>query len=279
MTAAAKIKASSPEQHRKNLIRLLTANSHRHHLWDVFSDFCEMGALAMSNSVDLAHYEEREKRYLSIVQKYEPSEVQRFPQMLAELTMAMEYGPDDVLGKVFGELDLGNSARGQFFTPYEVCTLMARQLVGDGADLRSTIEDRGFIRVSEPACGAGAMVIAMADVLHSYGINYQQSMHVCAQDIDSRAVHMAYLQFSLLNIPAVVILGNTLSLEEREHWYTPAHLLGLWNVRLNRGYALGSKRDLQVAEIYPAPAEGLPLQVSPEVAHIKASSGEQFALF
>lgn len=279
MTAAAKIKASSPEEHRKNLIRLLNANSHRHHLWDVFADFCEMGALAFSNSVDLAQYEEREKRYLSIVKKYEPSEVQRFSQMLAELTMAMEYGPDDVLGKVFGELDLGNSARGQFFTPYEVCTLMARQLVGDGADLRATIEDRGFIRVSEPACGAGAMVIAMADVLHADGINYQQSLHVCAQDIDSRAVHMAYLQFSLLNIPAVIILGNTLMMEERECWYTPAHLLGLWNVKLHRGYSLGSRIGLSQEAPEAAPVEKCPLPVTSRVGNSQPCPGEQFALF
>lgn len=96
--ANAKTESSSPAEHRKNLIRLLNANSHRHHLWDVFADFCEMGALAISNSVDLAQRNEREKRYMSVIKKYEPSEVHRFPQMLAELTMAMEYGPDDVLG-------------------------------------------------------------------------------------------------------------------------------------------------------------------------------------
>ncbi|WP_257154473.1 hypothetical protein [Pseudomonas sp. ICMP 8385] len=43
-------KASNPAEHRKTLIRLLNANSHRHHLWDVFADFCEMGALGMLRS-------------------------------------------------------------------------------------------------------------------------------------------------------------------------------------------------------------------------------------
>ena len=228
----AKTESSSPAEHRKNLIRLLNANSHRHHLWDVFADFCEMGALAMSNSVDLAQRNEREKRYMSVIKKYEPSEVHRFPQMLAELTMAMEYGPDDVLGQVFSELELGNSARGQFFTPYPVCQIMASQLIGDGKELRERSQERGFVTLNEPACGAGAMVIAFAEAMKKSGLNYQSYLHVTAQDVDQRAVHMAYLQLSLMHIPAILILGNTIMLEEREHWYTPAHILGLWNYKL-----------------------------------------------
>ena len=50
-------------------------------------------------------------------------------------------------------------------------------------------------------------------------INYQQHLHVTAVDVDSRAAHMAYVQLALLNVPAVVIVGNTLTLEEREHGY------------------------------------------------------------
>lgn len=64
--------------------------------------------------------------------------------------------------------------------------------------------------------------------------NYQQHMHVVAQDLDEKAVHMAYVQLSLMHIPAVVIHGNTLSLEERARWYTPAHILGGWGWRLAR---------------------------------------------
>ncbi|EMU5677277.1 type I restriction endonuclease subunit M [Pseudomonas aeruginosa] len=273
--ANAKTEASSPAEHRKNLIRLLNANSHRHHLWDVFADFCEMGALAMSNSVDLAQRNERENRYLSIIKKYEPSEVHRFPQMLAELTMAMEYGPDDVLGQVFGELELGNNARGQFFTPYPICKLMASQLIGDGADLRKRLDERGFITVNEPASGAGAMVIAIAEALRDEGFNYQRCLHVTAQDVDSRAVHMTYLQLSLLHIPAILILGNTLALEERQLWYTPAHVLGLWSARLNRSQAVAS-------EIIESPAENAKPNLYQDPAPLPAphlNRGQQIALF
>ena len=230
-------------QHRSQIVKLLHANSRSRNLWDVFSDFVEMGALAFANKVDLAQFDERENRYLRIVKRYSPEEVSRFCEMLAHLTNAMHLGPDDVLGKVFSELELGNSARGQFFTPYEVCRLMAQMKFRDADELQQVINQRGYVTVHEPACGAGAMIIAMADTFHHMGINYQQNLHVVAQDVDSRAVHMAYLQLTLMHVPAIIILGNTLTLEQREVWYTPAHVLGNWKRKLSQGYLEGSELD------------------------------------
>jgi hypothetical protein len=37
----------------------------------------------------------------------------------------------------------------------------------------------------------------------SQGVNDQQHLHITAVDIDIRAVHMTYLQLSLLRVPAV----------------------------------------------------------------------------
>ena len=53
-------------------------------------------------------------------------------------------------------------------------------------------------------------------------------MLVTATDIDLKCVHMCYLQLSLLGIPAVVIHGNSLTLEEHSHWFTPAYILDGW---------------------------------------------------
>lgn len=48
---------------------------------------------------------------------------------------------------------------------------------------------------------------------------------------------MSYLQLSLLHIPAVVIHGNSLSLQVWSRWHTPAHVLGGWRRRLERRHA------------------------------------------
>jgi hypothetical protein len=53
-------------------------------------------------------------------------------------------------------------------------------------------------------------------------------------DVDRNAALMCYTQLSLWNVPAEIIVGNTLSWEIREVWYTPAHHLGLWKYRLRR---------------------------------------------
>ena len=126
-------------------------------------------------------------------------------------------------------LELGDNFKGQFFTPYSVSKMMAAITL---QGVESVIADRGFVRVSEPTSGAGGMVIAAADVLAEQGFNYQRCMHVVTQDIDMTAVHMTYVQLTLLHIPAVVIWGNTLAMESRARWYTPAHILGGWGRRL-----------------------------------------------
>ena len=74
------------DKHQKELAKLLQANCSRRHLHDVFRDFCELAALAISNSVDRSQWDKREARYLKIVSAYERAEVMRFCEMLTALT-------------------------------------------------------------------------------------------------------------------------------------------------------------------------------------------------
>lgn len=248
--------------HRKNLIKLIEANGRQHGTWQVFSDFVEMAAISLSNAVDRAQSEGREARYMEIVSRYSREEVERFPQMLGELVMELENGPADVLGQVFMEMELGNKWHGQFFTPYEICRLMAGMMVDD--HMRGLIEARGFIRANEPTSGGGAMIIALADEMQRVGINYQRHLHVVAQDLDIKAVHMTYVQLALLHIPAVVIQGNTLALEERSRWYTPAHVLGGWSWKLK---AAERRDELPREEAAPIAIEIAPVMpaLQPEI--------------
>ena len=64
------------------------------------------------------------------------------------------------------------------------------------------------------------------------------------------AALMCYIQLSLWNVPAEVIVGNTLSWEIREVWYTPAHHLGMWKHRLSR-----NAETLEVAGQEPEQAQ------------------------
>ena len=85
-----------------------------------------MFACSLSNPVDKFHYEEREKRYLKIIKKYNKREQEQFPELAAYVVMALEENPEqDFLGSIFMELNLGDKSNSQFFTPYHVCELMA----------------------------------------------------------------------------------------------------------------------------------------------------------
>ena len=215
----------------KSLSKLLTGLSPRHDTFTVFSDFVGMAAISISNAVDLNSATAREADYMAIVKRYERKEdLDVFPRALAELTLALEDDMGDVLGRVFHELSLQNKWAGQFFTPDHICRLMAGISLTD--DLKKTIEERGYIHASEPSVGSGAMIIALARTIREAGLNEQQALHVTAVDVDIRAVHMAYIQLSLLNIPAVIVHGNSITLEEWSHWHTPARILGGWRHRI-----------------------------------------------
>jgi N-6 DNA Methylase len=198
---------------------------------------------------------------MALIKRYKPEELATFPKMLGEVVLALEDEPSDVLGRTFHDLELHNKWSGQFFSPYPLCRMMAKMTLGDEEDVRARIAERGFVTAQEPACGSGAMVIALAHEMRELGINYQQHLHVTAIDVDPKCVHMAYVQFALLHIPAVIVHGNTLSLEECGRWYTPAHIMDGWTWKLRRepdganeiqGVPEPSKPDR------PPPADGKP---------------------
>lgn len=240
--------------HRNKLIKLIERASGRRGKWDVFRDFVTMAA-AVFSKLDLNQASRREEEYLACAGRYSKEELALFPQMLAELTMGMQACPRDILGEAFMMLDLGNANRGQFFTPYELCQSIAQ--VTFSAVTQETIDKQGFITIQEPACGAGAMVIAAAMYLLEKGINYQQCIHVTAIDVDATAAMMAFVQFSLLHIPATVVNGNSLTLQEYDRWYTPAHIIDLWGPRLRSQQAeMHAEQDEPASEIHETPAPG-----------------------
>lgn len=263
--------ARPPPDHRKNLLKLFNSLAYKHSAWQVFADFNEAAAISLSNAVDLAQAETREARYMQLIQRYSRDELQAFPQMLGELTLALEDRPSDVLGHAFHELELHNKWAGQFFTPYDVCRMMAKMILG-GTDPAAIVAERGFVTAAEPAVGSGAMVIALAEEMREAGLNYQRQLHVTATDVDIKCVHMAYTQFSLLHIPAIVVHGNSLSGEVFGQWFTPAHIMGGWSYRLRAA-----------APIQPEAPAATPAQASavPEPEHPTPPRGKvsQLKLF
>lgn len=220
-------------------IKLYRELTYRWTPWEVWQDFVTMYACAISNAVDKSHFDEREAMYLKRIQKYSKKEQELFPQLAAEVVLALEKNPEqDFLGKIFMELNLSNDSGGQFFTPYNVCRMMAEMTVGD---VVAHVEKHGYITINDPACGAGATLIAAvhaaAKPLSEAGFNWQNHVLVTAQDIDYTVALMCYIQLSLLGAAAYIKIGNTFtepmdSTDTLEnYWFTPMYFSGVWSAR------------------------------------------------
>jgi type I restriction-modification system DNA methylase subunit len=204
----------------------------KYHLFDLFRDFCELAALSLVNAADRREHiwQQREDRYLRTINRYDdPADRESMARLLAHVINGLDAELCDFMGEVFGEMEQHNAAQGQFFTPFDVSYAIALITLGGRAP---ELESQPFIRVQEPSVGSGGMVLAFAKAMRQAGHNPQTQLHVVGVDVDSRAVHMAYIQLALAGIPAVLYVGNTLTMEMREEWKTPMHIMGGWDFRL-----------------------------------------------
>ena len=192
---------------------------HRHKVWD---DLITCFAISLHNAV--AKDEELEKKYLNIIGNYQRPEQLEMPKLVALLVGAFEKsGFRDLLGEIYMEMGIGAKNLGQFFTPYEVSKLIAKMTMD-----RDMIETQKYITLHEPACGSGGMVVAKADVMHEEGYNPQKQLLAYCVDVDQTAAMMCYIQLALWGIPAVVTVGNTLTMQFSRTMLTPMYHLGGW---------------------------------------------------
>ena len=247
--------------HVRTFTRLFNETARYHHRYEVFRDFVMMAGISVHNAI--LKSEELENEYLRIVDRYTKEDAVRMSHLLGEVVMGLDVYPCDFLGSVFMELELGSNQIGQFFTPFEVSKLMAQVVHGETID---ELSNKPFITLSEPACGAGGMVIAFAQTMFEKGLNPQQQLWVNCVDVDPVAAMMTYLQLSLLNIPAEVVTGNTLTMQFSRVMRTPAHYLGFWDGKLSR-----ARSKFEVDE-----AENAPMAVSQNMVIAKE---EQMSLF
>lgn len=187
------------------------------------------------------------QRYQTAVEHYTEDERQALVQLCAIVVEALENKVYDFLGSVFMQLELGDRYKAQHFTPSHVAQVMATITLSNCHHL---IQRRGFITLQEPTCGSGVMIIESYNYLRQERFNPQQQMWVQARDLDFTAAMMCYIQMTLLHIPGEVIIGNTLTDDVYHHLYTPAHMLGNWNKKLECA-DLETEPELQIIEAEP----------------------------
>ena len=199
--------------------------------YSVLGDFFEASAISVKNAVDFTDRDVYEKRFQDIAKSYGKDGMQVFSECLAmfndEIHAAIEGKAmfRDFAGELYMNSGTNSKSLGQFFTPYHISHLMAEVNLEKDRFLKEIEEnpDR-VITFYEPTCGAGGLMVAAIDAMHSAGINYAHNMFIDCGDIDPRCFHMSYLTLSLLGAPAVVRLGDALSMKYHRAWFTPAYI-------------------------------------------------------
>lgn len=240
--AKAAVTRSIRDDHQKNFLKIFEGLTGKHNRWEIWRDFIHLTAIEISNSTDRLNAPERTKTYQTIISKYSDAEQNKFAELLAEVIMGMEQNPDqDFLGELYMLCELGNDASGQFFTPYDVCRCMVE--ISGGSD--PAAENAGFFSVSDPACGAGATLLAFLNVCKRRNICYHNKVLVIAQDIDFIVGLMCYIQCSFMGCAGYVVIGDTLvnpataydsrgllpAGPQNRIWYMPLFSTDVWYMR------------------------------------------------
>ena len=111
--------------------------------------------------------------------------------------------------------------------------MIAHMIAGD-----SSLPPEGPVTLCEPACGAGAMILAYAKALSPEN---RCRLRVTAIDISKTACDMCFINTTLWAIPAEVIHGNTLSMKFFASWRN-IHWVFRGRLHLFAGLAAGQNQ-------------------------------------
>lgn len=156
-------------------------------------------------------YGTQEDLYHEAIKPYKskPEILDLYAEAFGELVNTYQEGSRyaDHLGDYHMSLQGKKSAQatGEYFTPMPVAELIA--------SLTGVERSNGKpIKVLEPACGSGRMVLAKAKILEEAGMSVDH-LEAEAWDVTQSCFFMAYINMTLWAIPARVVHGNTLTQE------------------------------------------------------------------
>ena len=219
------------EKYYKQFVDNFNLLSQRYDKYRIFLDFLKLASYSMYNVFRKS--EEIESKYLNIVKTYRKEELEIFGKIFGELTLMYEYKNEivDILGEFYMQNKIGNNSLGQFFTPFHIAEFMGKINCGTKEQMEKIIDKNGYITLSEPCCGAGAMILGFVKALKDEDINYQQNLLVYAVDISEICAYMTYVQLSLYGIPAIVFCGDSITQKMNFQLETPFYFMNYWKFR------------------------------------------------
>ncbi len=174
---------------------------------DVFGDVVGMFAASLEKPFT-NHAEECEKRYMSLVGNYTKAEAAHLPVLLGILVQALEEKRESFLGPVLEEIGAANTRNGQFLTPASIANVCGRICAG-GIDHKPG----EVVKVSDPACGCGVLLISQGEEMLKAGIP-QRDIFLVGGDIDLRGCDSTFVELTLLGYAARIDHQNAMTMQD-----------------------------------------------------------------
>jgi hypothetical protein len=214
---------------RKSFASHMNSLSQRYGVGTVFSDMLTMIICAFS-------MQKQETLYFETIKPYKKSEVTTFGEAFASLVIEMtgdNSGMIDVLGEYFMEF-LSFGRNGQFFTPMNICDMMAR----------ITSPTKPSERILDLACGSGRMLMAAAKL--------NRNATFFGADLDMNCAKMTLVNMCLNSMYGEVACMNSLSNQWYAGWKIEHTIYGIPCIR--KISEIESEIHLKLPEIQKIPA-------------------------
>lgn len=213
----------------KTLVQIANITRGRISQSQTFSDFIAYSALTFSIRTDPVHAEKRSNALKQLKDTYNDAEWNSFHDGLvalsSEVVKNIQLGKfTDLFALTFMQAGAVNKRLKQDFTSPDAARLISEITFRHDTPLPK----EGFFSLDDTACGSGTILLAGVERIAALGFNPSTQLAVCASDLDPRCAQMTYLNLALYGVPAVVVCGDAISLQEYDRWYTPAYLLGKW---------------------------------------------------
>lgn len=178
--------------------------------------------------LDLMLYalQRRDDPYLEIVNQYSNDrpdgerEADYFAEAFSQLQQGMAATDADLLGVIYEAYGHSNDAFGQYFTPGNVCRMMAEMNLDITEPEQYT--ESNPLTVADPACGSGRLLV------HTAKKTPEKVEHAvyCGQDKDPMCAKMTALNLCFFNLDGYVVLGDSFRVEARRLWETQSTFMG-----------------------------------------------------
>ena len=115
---------------------------------DIFKDLVELDTYLILSG--MLNQEDKAKEFDKVMKKYTTSEQKDMWQLIVELNdlYSKQHEPNDILGEIFNNLNMGNFKTGQYFTPAHISMGIAEIIEIDEKE----IKEKGYTSLHEPSC-------------------------------------------------------------------------------------------------------------------------------